>query len=191
MTQTASPTTGRKSGPTPRRDDARRARFGKRSGDSDRAGSTSVKNQSSVELPGPEPRAGLVRWLSGWLGAYLAAVVHMGVISRVQDSLPLPLVYLAYVVPAAITLPMRRQALRRFWRFAVPFLLIEVTNQGGSSLLVFLIAQAWVLHQSWVVESDPADRHIPWRGLLRALRHPRAALRSRRQLAGRMGNVKS
>lgn len=75
----------------------------------------------------------------------------MALLSRIQGHWPLAIVYVAYLLPSAVTLLMRRAALRRFWRFAVPFLLIQVTLPGDQ-LLVFLAAEAWVLHQSWVVE---------------------------------------
>src|SRR5205085_2478206 len=87
-----------------------------------------------------------------------------------------------YLLPSAVTAVCRRSAWRHWWRFVVLFAL-NLVVEPGVALMAFFVAETWVLHRSWVVESDPADRTLiprPLRGLRRTgpARAHRAGLRS-------------
>lgn len=109
--------------------------------------------------------ARLRRWAWKVLIVMVVVAVHLGVLRAVEVSAPTAVYLALYLVPSVLTLVCRRRARSRWWRFVVLMALVFVT-QPGAAVATFFVAETWVLHRSWVAESDPADRSVLPRRLL-------------------------
>lgn len=116
--------------------------------------STTKVNAQAVEAPPPRKS-----WLLGWLGTYLLTLLHIGAVATAQANLPVPAAVAIFVAPGLVTWAMRRNARRAWWRFPTAWILSQVAV-AGVGLVVLLVAEAWVLHRSWVTEQGEGDHRL-------------------------------